>query len=115
MANRKPKRELRNTVVEEVDGSEGARMRDDLKAAKAADRTPVVASTETETEAPEKEEKKQPALQQRIRAVIFCRATGIRDDQAAGFLYHVKKNKLGARSIPEWKKVWDAFMNRPVK
>lgn len=108
MVKTKRSAELRNTVVEEIDGSEGAKMREDLKVSKAADRTPVPSPT---AEAPEKER----VVRQRVRAEVFARATGIRADQSAGFLYHVKKQKLGARSIQEWKELWDAFMNRPVK
>ena len=103
-------KKLKNTVVEEVGGTEGQKMGEDLKASKAAVRNPVTSAT---PEKNEDTEKRKPI--QRVNATVFARVSGHRPEVAAGFLYHTKKQKLGARSVAEWQTVWDDFMNRPVK
>lgn len=45
---------------------------------------------------------------------IFIASGGIRWDQMAGFKSYATRNKMGPLSIPEWRKAFNAFMNRAV-
>lgn len=61
-----------------------------------------------EAEAPEDDGRPKVELR------VFIASGGIRWDQMAGFKSYAKRNKMGPRSIPEWRKALDAFMKRPV-
>jgi len=68
--------------------------------------------TETKSAAPA-EEKKPPAQSVPLR--VFVNVSGRKPDQMAGFVYHAKKEKLGPRSVPEWRAEFEKFLARPVK
>lgn len=50
-----------------------------------------------------------------IRLEVFLRIAGPKWDQMAGFKSYARKQKLGPRTVPEWKKIYQDFMNKPVK
>lgn len=46
---------------------------------------------------------------------VFVRLAGPKWDQMAGFLHYAKHEKLGPRTVPEWRAAHQEFMQKPVK
>jgi hypothetical protein len=61
---------------------------------------------------PRKPKPKQPAT---IVVEVFAAIQRIRPDEAAGFLHYARLQKMGPRSLEEWRKAWDVYRRRPVK
>ena len=53
--------------------------------------------------------------QQLIPLRVFLSLLGKRWDQYAGFAHHAKKQKMGPRSVQEWRQAMADFHNRPVR
>lgn len=80
--------------------------------------TPVVRVPEIPTEAlaPTPEVPNLPVPQQPlIELRVFAAMSGIRWDQAAGFLAYAKQTKLGPMTMEQWQAELVKFHNRPVK
>ena len=45
---------------------------------------------------------------------VFLVACGIKSDQTAGFAAYVKRMKFGPRTMPEWQRSFDEFMQKPT-
>lgn len=45
---------------------------------------------------------------------VFIASGGIRWDQMAGFKSYAQRTKMGPMSIPDWRKAFTEFMQRPV-
>lgn len=78
----------------------------------------VVSPSVVKEEAPEEEEvPEEPKKPERkldpIRVDVFCRVA-MKPDQAAGFLFYAKKNKMPNRTMPEWQEAFEEFSKRPV-
>ena len=46
---------------------------------------------------------------------VFAKIAGPKWDQMAGFIRYAKNNKLGPRTVPEWRATYNAFLSKPVK
>jgi hypothetical protein len=45
---------------------------------------------------------------------VFLQIAGKKWDQLAGFKQHATKNNLGPLTVPDWRKAFNDFMNRPT-
>ena len=50
----------------------------------------------------------------RVPLRVFMRTSGKRWDQIAGFVCHAQANKLGPRTMLDWRAELEKFMNSPV-
>ena len=50
-----------------------------------------------------------------VRFEVFAAASGIRADQLAGFKSWVRQQKLGPRSMSEWRSTLADFQSKPVR
>ena len=46
---------------------------------------------------------------------VFIKIAGPKRDQMAGFLSHAKTNKMGPRTVPEWRASYQAFLRKPTR
>lgn len=50
----------------------------------------------------------------RITLDVFLLASGKRADQSAGFRRWAKRNTVKRQTMPEWEKLWETFLQRPM-
>lgn len=50
----------------------------------------------------------------RLSAAQYVQVRGYRWQRAAGFLHEMREKFPGNRTRPEWDKLWEAFLGRPV-
>lgn len=50
----------------------------------------------------------------RVNLDVYLLACGKKADQTAGFRRWAKKNTVRRQTIPEWEKLWETFVSRPM-
>lgn len=61
------------------------------------------------------EEKPAPAKEQRVGLEVFASVGGHKWDQLAGFVRHAERQKIGPRSVTQWREELRKFNDRPVR
>lgn len=51
----------------------------------------------------------------RVSVDTYAAAAKRKPDQTYGFKSWARRNKLGARTIPEWEAEWRRYLARPIK
>lgn len=46
---------------------------------------------------------------------VFARIAGPKWDQMAGFIHYARLEKMGPRTVPEWRAAHQAFLNTPMR
>lgn len=49
-----------------------------------------------------------------VDLAVFLRASGMREDQTAGFRLWARQRRLSRQTMLQWKAKWDEFQRRPV-
>lgn len=50
----------------------------------------------------------------RVTLEVYVSACGKKEDQIAGFRRWAKTNTVKRQTIPEWEKLWETFLQRPM-
>ena len=60
-------------------------------------------------------EKKTELALPKVPFKVWSKVSGVKKDQLAGFEFFARKMKYTNLTVPEWKKVYEAFLTKPVK
>jgi len=80
-----------------------------------ANAAPEEKPADTPEEEPKKEEKTEGDGKPMVPLKVFCKLSGKKPDQMAGFNRYALNNKMGPMTVPKWQEELKKFQSKPMR